>query len=120
MPRAPLSATLSALREWSVARAWLDGHLESVGPAGFARDVEPLFAAATSGSNGERDAVVVLASWVAHGLASGRGAELLAIGSLADPCAAPHARAAFGGRPRRTLPPRGRLAEVGVAAYADL
>jgi hypothetical protein len=120
MARPPLPTALAALREWPVARAWLDRHLARVGPAAFARDVEPLLVAAASGARAERDALVVLASWVAHGLDAGRGAELLAVGALADPGEAPQVRAAFSGEARRSLPPRGRLAEVDIATYADV
>lgn len=121
MPAASLAQSLAAIRDLPVARALLRDKLLGLGAAGFAGAVEPLLARAAEGREREREALVRLASWVAHTSAEGEGEALLALGAAADPAAHPLTRAVFGEvRPERALLPRGRLGEVGIAVYVNL
>jgi hypothetical protein len=116
-----LASRLGALRDLPLARAFLEDYLTQRGPAAVAKDLEPLLQRAALGVQAERDAVVPVASWIAHVLARGEADKLLAIGAAADAVEQPIVRATFAhSDAERALPPRGRLAEVSVPVFGDL
>lgn len=121
VPAASLAQSLAAIRDLPVARAMLRDRLLTLGPGGFACAVEPLLERAAGGAERERGALVPLASWVAHASAAGEGEVLLAIGAAADPTSLPLTRSVFGEPcPKRAMPPRARLGDIGIAVYANL
>jgi hypothetical protein len=116
-----LASRLGALRDLPLARAFLERHLTTVGPLAFARELEPVLERAALGAALERDAILPLASWVAHTLAAGEQGRVVAIGAAADPEKEPRVRVTFGQADARAkLLPRGRLADVGIPVFADL
>jgi hypothetical protein len=116
-----LASRLGALRDLPLARAFLERHLASVGPSAFARDLEPLLQRAALGAALERDAILPLASWIAHALAAGEQGRVVAIGAAADPEQEPFVHATFRqAEARATLLPRARLADVGIPVFANL
>jgi hypothetical protein len=118
---ASLATRLAGIPDLALARAVVAGRLAAAGPAGFARELEPLLQRAAAGGQTARRSTVAVASWVAHALSAGEAARLLAVGAAADPEHEPLVHAAFhDGAPRAALPPRARLAEVGIARYANI
>ncbi len=89
--------------------------------ASFAEELEPLLARATAGHARERGAMVAVASFVAGACAGGEASRLHALGAAAAEASLPFTRALFAeGEARAALAPRGRLAEVGIAVFADI
>jgi hypothetical protein len=106
-----------------MARAFVAGRLAALGPAGFAREIEPLLGRASAHER-ERRGLWVTASFIAHASARGEDAQLAAIGAAAAEAGLPFARSLFDGStacaPRASLSPGARLAEVGIPVFADL
>jgi len=116
-----LAHRLDGLVDLPVARAAVRARLTERGVDGFARELEELLAGAAAGGRAERRGAFVVASWVAHILAAGERAELDALGRSGETAGLPLVRAVFAScTPRAALPPRARLAEVGIPVYADI
>jgi hypothetical protein len=118
---APLAHRLAGLHDLALERGVVADRFATLGAPGFAEELEPLLARAAAGKETERRAMLPVASWVAHTLARGEAARLSEIGAAAAGAELPFTRALFdGAEPRAALARRGRLAEVGVAVFADI
>lgn len=116
-----LAHCLAGLRDLPVGRGFLADRLATLGPLALAQELEPLVTRAAAGNESERGAMVVVASWIAHACGRGELAPLLAIGAAAAEAGLPRTAALFGdGEARATLAKGGRLADVGVAVFANL
>jgi hypothetical protein len=116
----PLAHRLAGLRDIAVARGFLADRFATLGPPGFAQELEPLVARAAAGIDRERTAMVVVASWIAHACARGEEARLLALGAAAAQAGLPFARVLFGEGETRAIARGARLAEVPLPVFANI
>jgi hypothetical protein len=116
-----LAHRLAGLRDLAVARGFLADRCATLGAPSFAQELEPLLARASAGHERERGAMVVVASFIAGACARGEAARLHALGAAAAEASLPLTHALFAeGEARKTLAPRGRLADGSIPVFADL
>jgi hypothetical protein len=116
-----LASLLTALPDRAVARAFLSDRLSTLGPSVLASELDALIESATRGQTIERAAMIALASWVAHLLATGDTESIPALSAAATNDGRRFAEATFASsQPRKTLASGGKLAEVGMPVFMSL
>jgi hypothetical protein len=100
-----------------VGRAIVAERFAAQDPAEFVDLLEPVIDGARRGVAADRSAMVAVASFIAHELATGGDRRLAAVGEAATTTEHPLTRALFTGEPARSLARGGKLADVGISLH---